>query len=136
MTVMLTFLELSPPGAGACYLGCRKPLATQAPAAHVRCLGETAATDTGLFTGRTGGLIFAAGIEAVLFTGSTGEFCLAPPPTGVCFFGPPIEVWAAAGCERPFPNTIKAITIAIAAFFMSASLVRVADRSIDRRQYT
>jgi hypothetical protein len=78
-----------------------------------------AVTVTGLLTGRAGGFIFAAGIEAVLFTGSTGEFCLAAPPTAVCFFGPPIDVWAEAG--RPLSNTIKAVIIAIAAYFMRAS---------------
>jgi hypothetical protein len=78
-----------------------------------------AATITGLFAGRTGGFIFAAGMEAVLFTGSTGEFCLAAPPIGVCFFGPPIDVWAEAA--SPLPNTMKAVTIAIAAYFMRAS---------------
>jgi hypothetical protein len=78
-----------------------------------------AATVTGLLTGLAGGFIFAAGIEAVLFTGSTGEFCLAAPPIGVCFFGPPIDVWAEAG--SPLPNTIKAVIIAIAAYFMRAS---------------
>src|ERR1700721_1183200 len=117
---MLTFLggaqyrELPCP---ICYLGCREPFRTQAPAAHFRCLGDTAATATGLFAGRTGGFIFAAGMEAVLFTGSTGEFCRAAPPTAICFFGPPTEVWAEAG--SPLPNTIKAATIA--AYFMRAS---------------
>jgi hypothetical protein len=101
------------------YLGCREPFATQAPAAHFRCLGDTVATVTGLLTGLGGGFIFAAGIEAVLLTGSTSEFCLAAPPTEVCFFGPPIDVWAEAG--SPLPKTIRAVIIAIAAYFMSAS---------------
>jgi hypothetical protein len=101
------------------YLGCREPFATQAPAAHFRCLGDMAATVTGLLTGLAGGFIFAAGIEAVLLTGSTGEFCLAAPPIGVCFFGPPIDVWAEAG--NPLPTTITAVIIAIAAYFMRAS---------------
>jgi hypothetical protein len=82
-------------------------------------LGDIAATITGLLAGLAGGCIFAAGIEAVLLTGSTGEFCLAAPPSGVCFFGPPIDVWAQAG--SPLANTIKAVTIATAACFMRTS---------------
>jgi hypothetical protein len=78
-----------------------------------------AATVTGLLMGLGSGFIFAAGMEAVLLTGSTSELCLAAPPIWVCFFGPPIDVWAEAG--SPLPKTIRAVIIAIAAYFMRAS---------------